>query len=227
MKPIKLHLLFGEEMTKLDKFKPVDNNQVPSSNSNQKESVPSPFIQPFGRHDFILPNRVASRTYQSSDLPTILFLCKRGMSRSPLAQEIMRDLLQRSSYFGRIRVSSRGVNIVYNDCSVDGRMQSYSSKLDLILHGTSKFATVPDLANASLIITMDADSEDFVKVHKNAIRGHTRPIGIFLAPGSEPYIQDPYDRGEDTDVDDRYESIIASTQTACTKILAVIPNLVL
>lgn len=227
MKPIKLHLLFGEEMTKLDKFKPVDNNQVPSSNSNQKESVPSPFIQLFGRHDFILPNRVASRTYQSSDLPTILFLCKRGMSRSPLAQEIMRDLLQRSSYFGRIRVSSRGVNIVYNDCSVDGRMQSYSSKLDLILHGTSKFATVPDLANASLIITMDADSEDFVKVHKNAIRGHTRPIGIFLAPGSEPYIQDPYDRGEDTDVDDRYESIIASTQTACTKILAVIPNLVL
>ena len=214
-------------MTKLDKFKSVDNNQVPSSNSNQKESVPSPFIQPFDRNDFILPNRVASRTYQSSDLPTILFLCKRGMSRSPLAQEIMRDLLQRSSYFGRIRVSSRGVNIVYNDCSVDGRMQSYSSKLDLILHGTSKFATVPDLANASLIITMDADSEDFVKVHKNAIRGHTRPIGIFLAPGSEPYIQDPYDRGEDTDVDDRYESIIASTQTACTKILAVIPNLVL
>ena len=214
-------------MTKLNKFKPVDNNQVPSRNSIQKESVSSPINQPLGRQDFILPNRVASRTYQSSDLPTILFLCKRGMSRSPLAQEIMRNLLQRSSYFGRIRVSSRGVSIAYNDCSVDGRMQSYSSKLGLILHGTSKFATVPELANAALIITMDADSEDFVKVHKNAIRGHTRPIGIFLAPGSEPYIHDPYDRGEDTDVDDRYESIIASTQTACTKILSVIPNLVL
>ena len=214
-------------MTKLNKFKPVENNQVTYSNSIQKEGVPSPFNQPFGRQDFILPNRVASRTYQSSDLPTILFLSKRGMSRSPLAQEIMRDLLQNSSYFGRIRVSSRGVNIAYNDCSVDGRMQSYSSKLGLILHGTSKFATLPELANAALILTMDADSEDFVKVHKNAIRGQIRPIGIFLAPGSEPYIQDPYDRGEDTDVDDRYDSIIASTQSACNKILAYIPNLVL
>ena len=28
-----------------------------------------------------------------------LFLSKRGMSRSPLAQEIMRDLLQKSSYW--------------------------------------------------------------------------------------------------------------------------------
>ena len=95
-------------MTKLNKFKPVDNNQVPSRNSIQKESVSSPINQPLGRQDFILPNRVASRTYQSSDLPTILFLCKRGMSRSPLAQEIMRDLLQRSPYFRSIRVSSRG-----------------------------------------------------------------------------------------------------------------------
>ena len=214
-------------MTKLIKFKPVDGKPVPSSNSIQNESFQTPVKHPLGQQDFILPNRVASRTYQSSDLPTILFLCKRGMSRSPLAQEIMRDLLQKSSYFGRIRVSSRGVNIAYNDCSVDCRMQSYSSKLGLILHGTSKFATVPELANASLIITMDADSEDFVKVHKNAIRGHTKPIGIFQAPGSEPYIQDPYDRGEDTDVDDRYDSIIASTQTACSKILSAIPHLVL
>ena len=214
-------------MTKLNKFKPVENKLVPSSNFIHKEGFDTSISQLLGQKDFILPNKVASRTYQPSDLPTILFLSKRGMSRSPLAQEIMRDLLQNSSYFGRIRVSSRGVNIAYDDCSVDGRMQSYSSKLGLILHGTSKFATLPELANAALILTMDADSEDFVKVHKNAIRGQIRPIGIFLAPGSEPYIQDPYDRGEDTDVDDRYDSIIASTQSACNKILAYIPNLVL
>ena len=214
-------------MTKLNKFKPVENKLFPSSNFIHKEGFDTSISQLLGQKDFILPNKVASRTYQPSDLPTILFLSKRGMSRSPLAQEIMRDLLQNSSYFGRIRVSSRGVNIAYDDCSVDGRMQSYSSKLGLILHGTSKFATLPELANAALILTMDADSEDFVKVHKNAIRGQIRPIGIFLAPGSEPYIQDPYDRGEDTDVDDRYDSIIASTQSACNKILAYIPNLVL
>ena len=47
------------------------------------------------------------RTYHSIDLATILFLSKRGMSRSPFAQEVMRDLLQSSPYFGRIRISSR------------------------------------------------------------------------------------------------------------------------
>ena len=82
------------------------------------------------------------------------------MSRSPLAQEVMRNLIQKSSLFGRVRVSSLyGVNIAYNDCAVDTRMQTYASKIGLILHSTAKFATVPDLANAALTITMDADGE--------------------------------------------------------------------
>mgnify|MGYP001372635366 CR=1 FL=1 len=109
-------------MKKPNKLKPSDNDYFPTSSTLQKDNNLLPVSQPLGQQDFILPRKVASRTYQSSDLPTILFLSKRGMSRSPLAQEVMRELLQNSSYFGRIRVSSRGVNIAYNDCSVDGRM---------------------------------------------------------------------------------------------------------
>ena len=120
-----------------------------------------------------LPNHNQySQPYSGNDLTKILFLSKRGMSRSPLAQEIMRDLLQKSPYFGRIRVSSRGVNIAYNDCSVDGRMQSYSSKLGLILHGTSKFATVPELANAALIITMNFPTVTLCVSPSTLPRGH-------------------------------------------------------
>ena len=47
--------------------------------------------------------------YHSDDLTSILFLSKRGMSRSPLAREIMRDVISESSYFGRIRTFARGL----------------------------------------------------------------------------------------------------------------------
>ena len=214
-------------MTKTNKFKSVLKKHNPFSSGKSKSNCDLTHTPQVGQTSVPLSGNAPARTYQSNDLPTILFLSKRGMSRSPLAQEIMRDLIQKSSYFGRVRVSSRGVNIAYNDCSVDGRMQSYSSKLGLILHGSSKFATVPELANASLIVTMDADSEDFVKIHKHAVRGQVRPLGIFLSPGCEPHIQDPYERGEDTDVDDRYEQIIESVSKACSKLLESLPNLVL
>jgi protein-tyrosine-phosphatase len=214
-------------MTKTNKFKSALKKHNPFSSSKDKKLDITNSTPQVGQPDITVPAIAPARTYQSGDLPTILFLSKRGMSRSPLAQEIMRDLIQKSSYFGRIRVSSRGVNIAYNDCSVDGRMQTYSSKLGLILHGTSKFATTPDLANASLIVTMDADSEDFVKIHKHAIRGQVRPLGVYLSHGCEPHIQDPYDRGEDTDVDERYEQIIDSVSQACSKLLSSLPSLVL
>ena len=214
-------------MTKTNKFKSALKRHNPFSSGKDKTNCDPNHTPKVGHPGMSLLGNAPARTYQSNDLPTILFLSKRGMSRSPLAQEIMRDLIQKSSYFGRVRVSSRGVNIAYNDCSVDGRMQTYSSKLGLILHSTSKFATVPELANASLIVTMDADSEDFVKIHKHAIRGQVRPLGVFLSPGCEPHIQDPYERGEDTDVDEHYEQIIELVSKACSKLLGSLPTLVL
>ena len=60
--------------------------------------------------------------YHSDDLTSILFLSKRGMSRSPLAREIMRDVISESSYFGRIRTFARGVTTAYDQCPLDGRM---------------------------------------------------------------------------------------------------------
>ena len=104
-------------------------------------------------------------------------------------------------------------------------MQSYASKLGLILHSTAQFATVPELANASLVITMDADSEDFVKIYNHAIRGQVRPLATFLPQGSEPYFLDPFERGDDIDVDDRYENIINSIKFSCEKLLFELPNL--
>ncbi len=214
-------------MTDTNKFKSNSKKRVPFSGPLLGGHPLEEVSESSESRDFSIPLKSPSRTYQSKDLPTILFLSKRGMSRSPLAQEVMRNLIRQSSLFGRMRVSSRGVNVAYNDCPIDGRMQSYCSKLGLILHRTALFATVPEIANASLIITMDADSEDFVKIHKHAIRGEVRSIGGFLATGSEPYVQDPFDRDDETDVDERYEQIISTVSSACAKLLHYVPRLIL
>ena len=148
------------------------------------------------------------------------------MSRSPLAREMMRTLLEGTQLFGRVRTSSRGVTEAYDQCPIDARMSKFSTKLGYFLQGFSRFATIPDLASADIIITLDHESEDFVNLHKSFIRGLSRPLGIFFSPGSDPYIQDPYERGEDEDVDDHYDEIVSSIGYGCSKLYAQLPSLI-
>ena len=96
-----MKFLFGGKMTNTDKHNQTTKNHPPM-NLDSLESLSSVTPPNMSKPNYTLPTRAPNRTYQSSDLPTVYFLA-RGMSRSPLAQEIMRDLLQKSSYFGRIR----------------------------------------------------------------------------------------------------------------------------
>ena len=171
-------------------------------------------------------NHADHQSYSGNELTKILFLSKRGMSRSPLAREMMRTLLGGTQLFGRVRTSSRGVTEAYDQCPIDARMSKFSTKLGYFLQGFSRFATIPDLASADIIITLDHESEEFVNLHKSFIRGISRPLGIFFSPGSDPYIQDPYERGEDEDVDDHYDEIVSSIGYGCSKLYAQLPSLI-
>ena len=201
-------------MTNTDKHNQTTKNHPPM-NLDSLESLSS--VSPPNMSNQITLFQPEHLTELTSHLicPRFYFLAREECPDHLLLKKLCADLLQKSSYF-RIRIS-RGVNFAYNDCSVDGRMQTYASKLGLILHGSAKFATIPELANASLIISMDADSEDFTKIHKHSIRAKSDRLESFFSPGSEPYVKDPYDRDEQTDVDVRYDSIIESVTVACNK----------
>jgi len=165
-------------------------------------------------------------SYKGTDLTNILFLSKRGMSRAPLAREMMRDIVEGTHFFGRVRTSSRGVTEAYDQCPIDARMSKFSSQMGFFLNGYSRFSTIPDLANADIIISLDYESENFVQQNKSYIRGIARPIGIFFTTGSNPYINDPYDRGDDEDVDDHYSEIASSIQFGCSKLFNQLPALI-
>jgi hypothetical protein len=160
---------------KKTKFSPLFPNKPPSlGDISPKSGVSESDI------NSLIPS--LDHRYQTGDASTILFLSKRGMSRS--------------------------------------------DKLGYVLQGYSRFSTLPDLAQADLIIPLDHESDDFTKVHRTAIRGEVRPFGIFLPAGSSPYLDDPYDRADDLDAQDVYSEIIHSIRLGCSKILQAIPALI-
>ena len=140
------------------------------------------------------PSPLASPTWAGmndlpleSDLKKILFLSKRGMSRSPIAREVMRSLLEKTDFAGEVIVFSAGVTKAYDDCPIDKRTQGFCNVLGYRLQTNSRFANPSILRQADLVITLDHESENFSKVRKLAIHGLTRPLGIFMAPGCEPF----------------------------------------
>lgn len=208
-------------MTKKNKtkFSPLFPNKPPTQ---QKHPLVEPLV--VGSDQLSFHN--LDHRYQTGDASTILFLSKRGMSRSPLAREVLREKISQSPFFGKFRVSSRGVTQAYDQCPIDGNLRIFANNIGYVLQGYSRFSTLPDLAQADLIIPLDHESDDFTKVHRKAIRGEVRPFGTFLPAGSSPYLDDPYDRGGDMDVEEIYNEILYAIRLGCSKILSNIPSLI-
>ncbi|MBT3568576.1 MAG: hypothetical protein HN494_07005 [Opitutae bacterium] len=163
--------------------------------------------------------------YLANDLSTILFLSKRGISRSPLAREALRKVLASSNHFGRFRIACRGVSEAYDQCPLDLRLKEAISHVkEYTFDGLSRFALKPDLAKADLILTMDEESEVFVKENLECIRGEIRPFGLFLPPGSPPHLADPFlERKEHHE--GHYAELIYLIEEGCEKLVETIATL--
>ena len=200
----------------------TENPWMAAKNLNNPDSDDYSPKNEYTEGNFNLHNQLQ----KASVLTKILFLSKRGMSRSPLAREMMQKLISNSEFFGRIRVSSRGVTQAYDQCPIDARMSKFSSNMGYFLQGFSRFATIPDIASADLIITLDKPSDDFVTSYAQYTNAVVHPIGIFFSSGSEPYISDPFDREDYEDVDDHYDEIVSSLQFGCSKLFANLHTLI-
>ena len=139
-----------------------------------------PIPKPSG---FLNPWKGTQSIPQEADLKKILFLSKRGMSRSPIAREVMRSVLEKTDFTGKVVVFSAGVTQAYDDCPTDRRMKEYCKQIGYRLQANSSFADPSMLNRADLIVTLDHESEDFTKVQQRAIRCETRPLGVFMARG--------------------------------------------
>ena len=201
---------FGKLRKKLTHSHEKNSNAPESLNSLDTGVLPEPPLNP----------------YYSPDITNVLFLSKRGMSRAPLAREVMRKVLHLSELFGSIRPSARGISDAYEFCPFDKRMVQSAKKFGYELSGNSRRVNMGELSSANLIITLDQESDQYIKSRKFYIRGQVRPIGMFLPAGNSPYIADPFERDELTDSNSNYEQIIRSVEFGCGKLLKYLPSLV-
>ena len=164
--------------------------------------------------------------YYSAGLSNILFLSKRGLSRAPLAREIMREMLYSSEHFGSIRPSARGTSDAYELCAFDKRMVYCARKFGYQLSGASRMVNMSELSSTNLIITLDQESESFTNSQKAYIYGEVLPIASFLPTGSLPYIADPFERDDSIQTNSIYKEIILSLELACKNLLDSVPAIV-
>ena len=155
----------------------------------------------------------------------VLFLSKRGLSRAPLAREAMRELLGKSSLPGSYRVSCRGVTAEYDQCPIDLRMREVSLHKSYNLSGLSRYALDEDLNQASLILTMDAESTAFVRNKMEMIKGVVKPFGHFLPAGSNPHLPDPFLQRDD-DYEAHYSNLISMIEKGCADLIDSIPFMI-
>jgi protein-tyrosine-phosphatase len=160
------------------------------------------------------------------DLKKILFLSKRGMSRSPIGREVMRSVLEKTDFSGKVVVMSAGVTKAYEECPIDKGMQEFCKLLGYHLQANSRFANPSILGQADLVVTLDNESEEFARVRQQAIRGVVRPLGVFMAPGCEPYVPDPFDRDEELSVEECYDKIVSCIESGCSRLSSALPSLI-
>ncbi len=152
----------------------------------------------------------------------ILFLSKRGMSRAPMAREVMRKLLREGSLPGGFRVNCRGITPAYDQCPIDRRMKEVSQNKHYNLDGLSRHVLDMDLQQAELILTMDPESEAFLEENMDQVRGVMKPFGHFLPAGSDPYLPDPFLQ-RDEDYEAHYSKLITMIEEACEDLFDSIP----
>ena len=164
--------------------------------------------------------------YYSPELSNVLFLSKRGMSRAPLAREVMRKLLHLSDHFGSIRPSARGISDAYEFCPFDKRMVHSARKFGYEVNGNARRVNMSELSSANIIISLDRESEEYTNSRHFYIRGKVKTIGNFLPTGDHSYVPDPFEADELVETKAKYDQIIRIIETGCQNLLNSFSSLV-
>ncbi len=122
----------------------------------------------------------------------VLFVCMGNICRSPLAQGVLEDHVQREGLEGKVEIDSAGTHAFYHEGEPpDYRAQESARSRGLDLsHQRSRMLHPEDCQNFDYILTMD--EENYRKVSGICTSGaEVRPF-LDYAPGPETEVPDPY-----------------------------------
>ncbi len=151
----------------------------------------------------------------------ILFICLGNICRSPSAEALFQDLLNKESLNTRVSCDSAGITNYHEGNPADSRMHAHAKTRGYTLTSLSRPIQTPqDFETFDLIIGMDADNIE--ALHDLApTESHKKKIYLmtdFLQHHSATHIPDPYFGGEAG-----FEQVLDLLEDACEGLLHKLP----
>ncbi len=125
---------------------------------------------------------------------SILFVCMGNICRSPTAEGVLQQQLQRRGWAARVRVDSAGTHDYHVGSPPDERSQVHARRRGYELGALRARLLVPqDFSEFDLILTMD--ERNFTLARERcpaALRGRIAPISRFFQRSRLAEVPDPY-----------------------------------
>lgn len=160
----------------------------------------------------------------SPTLPAVhlLFVCLGNICRSPTAEGVMADLLQREGLMERITVDSAGTGGWHVGAAPDERASAEAARRGIALTSRARKVVAADFASADLVLAMDAQNAADLRdaAPDDAARAKVRLLRSFdpaSADADDLDVPDPY-YGDG----DGFALVLDQVQAACEGLLAEI-----
>lgn len=146
----------------------------------------------------------------------LLFVCLGNICRSPAADGVMRDVVEKAGLSARIEIDSAGTEGWHSGKLPDQRMRQAASTRGITLdHRARQFKAV-DLERFDLILAMDRDNERNIRAldRENRHAAKIRLFCDFCTDHSEREVPDPYYGGPEG-----FEQVLDLIEDGCEGLL--------
>ncbi len=124
----------------------------------------------------------------------VLFVCLGNICRSPAAEGVLRQLVQKAGLSSEIEIGSAGTIGFHEGKLPDARMRAAAGRRGYTLDSRARHFTARFFADYDLIVTMDASNQAnvFALAPDDASRAKVRAFCSFCRSHGETEVPDPY-----------------------------------
>ena len=146
----------------------------------------------------------------------VLFVCMGNICRSPLAEGVFRDLVERAGLADRFEIDSAGIGDWHAGELPDSRTRAVAQRRGLALTSRARQVAMSDLDRFDFVIAMDAENiRGLERLRAEASpRTEVRRLREFDPDADSLDVPDPYYGG-----DDGFERVHDMVERACIGLL--------
>jgi protein-tyrosine phosphatase len=148
---------------------------------------------------------------------SVSFVCLGNICRSPLAQGVFEDLLEREGLLEKVMVSSAGVGNWHVGAEPDARMQKTAKARGIVMRSRAQQIVATDFRRLDLVLAMDRSNMDAL-MHTAPTDGEREKLKMFRSFDPEANgdldVPDPYYGG-----DKGFDLVFNIVHRTCPKIL--------